>query len=135
MKQSLPGIERIATVPCQLLSPNIIEKYKAGVPIGVFAITTPIEHYGNASCEAVSEFDEGGYVEKASLHFNTTTEISQQQNLAFVITDVNGKSFVIGCMEAPYPIVNITQKVDEDTNIYEVKVSFTRIKALIPCST
>ena len=43
-KQSLPGIKAISYVPCRLLSPNILEKYRAGVPIGVFAYSKSIEH-------------------------------------------------------------------------------------------
>ena len=132
-KQSLPGIKAIAFLPCKLLPPNIVEKYRAGVPIGVFAYSKSIEHYGNASCETESEYIGGGYFEKTSLDFTTTDEIPQTRELAFVVTDVHDKSYLIGCKEAPYPVVDITTKVDDETNISEVKVSFSRKKSLIPC--
>ena len=132
-KQSLPGIKAISFVPCHLLSPNILEKYRAGVPIGVFAYSTPIVHYGNASCEAESEYVGGGHSERTSLEFTTTDEILQMQELAFVVTDVHDKSYLIGVKEAPFPIVNIPTKVDDETNISEVKVTFQRQKTLIPC--
>ena len=132
-KQSLPGIKAISYVPCCLLSPNILEKYHAGVPIGIFAYSKSIEHYGNASCEAESKYIGGGYFEKTSLDFTTTDEIPQSQELAFVVTDVHDKSYLIGVMEAPFPIVNITTKVDDETNISEVEVTFQRQKSLIPC--
>ena len=125
-KQSLPGIKAISFVPCQHLSPNIVEKYRAGIPVGVFSTSTPLEHYGNASCEAESEYIGGGYFEKTSLDFTTTDEIPQSQELAFVVTDVHDKSYLIGVMEAPFPIVNITTKVDDETNISEVKGTFQR---------
>ena len=67
------------------------------------------------------------------LDFTTTDEIPQSQELAFVVTDVHDKSYLIGVMEAPFPIVNITTKVDDETNISEVKVTFQRQKSLIPC--
>ena len=133
-KQSLPGIKAIAFLPCKLLPPNIVEKFLAGVPIGVFSTSTPIEHYGNASCEAESEYIGGGYFEKTSLDFTTTDEIPRSQELGFVVTDVHVKSYLIGVKEAPFPIVNITTKVDDETNISEVKVTFQRQKSLIPCS-
>ena len=133
-KQSLPGIKAISYVPCRLLSPNILEKYRAGVSIGVFAYSKSIEHYGNASCEAESKYIGGGYFEKTSLDFTTTDEIPRSQELGFVVTDVHDKSYLIGVMEAPFPIVNITTKVDDETNISEVKVTFQRQKSLIPCS-
>ena len=132
-KQSLPGIKAIAFLPCKLLPPNIVEKFLAGVPIGVFSTSTPIEHYGNASCEAESENTGGTYYESTTLQFTTTDEIRQSQQLAFVVTDVHDKSYLIGVMEAPFPIVNITTKVDDETNISEVKVTFQRQKSLIPC--
>ena len=95
-----------------------MEKYRAGVSIGVFAYSKSIGHYGNASCEAESEYIGGGYFEKTSLDFTTTDEIPQSQELAFVVTDVHDKSYLIGVKEAPFPIVNITTKVDDETNIF-----------------
>ena len=99
----------------------------------VFSTSTPIEHYGNASCEAESEYTGGTYYESTTLQFTTTDEIQQSQQLAFVVTDVNNHTYVIGCKEAPYPVVDITTKVDDETNISEVKVTFQRQKSLIPC--
>ena len=96
-KQSLPGIKAIAFLPCHLLLPNIVEKCLAGVPIGVFSTSTPIEHYGNASCEAESEYTGGTYYESTTLQFTTTDKIRQMQQLAFVVTDVNNHTYVIGC--------------------------------------
>ena len=133
-KQSLPGIKAIAFLPCKLLSPNIVEKFLAGVPIGVFSTSTPIEHYGNASCEAESEYKGGTYYESTTLQFTTTDEIRQSQQLAFVVTDVNNHTYVIGCKEAPYPVVDITTNIDKDNNFSHVKVSFSRQKSLIPCA-
>ena len=131
-KQSLPGIKAIAFLPCKLLPPNIVEKFLSGVPIGVFSTSTPIEHYGNASCEAESEYTGGTYYESTTLQFTTTDEIQQSQELAFVVTDVNNHTYVIGCKEAPYPVVDITTNLDNDNNISHVKVSFSRKKSLIP---
>lgn len=132
-KQSLPGIKAIVFLPCKLLPPNIVEKFLAGVPIGVFSTSTPIEYYGNASCEAESEYTGGTYYESTTLQFTTTDKIRQMQQLAFVVTDVNNHTYVIGCKEAPYPVVDITTNIDKDNNISHVKVSFSRKKSLIPC--
>ena len=133
-RQSLPGSKAISFVPCHLLSPDIVEKYRAGIPIGVFSLSTPIEHYGNASCEAESEYNNGTYIENTTLQFTTTDKLQQKPEPAFVVTDVQGQSYLIGCKEAPFPVVDITQKLDEDSNIYQVKVVFSRQKSLIPCA-
>lgn len=133
MKQSLPSIIKIGYVPCSLLAPNILQKYLAGVPVGIFQIPTDVEHYGNAKCEAEQEYDNGSYSEKAVLSFTTTQSILNYSNLAFIVTTAEGRSFVIGQREEPFPIVEISEKINEDTNIYEVKVTFTCQKSLVPC--
>ena len=76
----------------------------------------------------------GTYYESTTLQFTTTDEIQQSQELAFVVTDVHDKSYLIGCKEAPYPVVDITTNLDKDNNISHVKVSFSRKKSLIPCA-
>ncbi len=134
MKQSLPNIIKIGTVPCEVLSPNIMEKHLAQVPVGVFQTPTAIEHYGNATCEAEQEYDNSNYLEKTSLQFSTTDELKQYPPMAFVITDAQNKSWIIGTKEPPYPIVEISKSIEKDSNIFAVKVTFTRKKSLIPCS-
>jgi hypothetical protein len=133
MKQSLPNIIDIYIVPCASLIPNITEKYRAGLPVAIFPLPTAIEHHGTASCEAEQEYDNGGYSEKTVLQFTTTEDISHYPPLAFVVTDANGQSYVIGTQEAPYPIVEITQTIDKEVNVNNIKVTFTRRKSLVPC--
>ena len=133
MKQSLPNIIDIYIVPCASLIPNITEKYRAGLPVAIFPLPAPIEHHGSASCEAEQEYDNGGYSEKTVLQFTTTEDISHYPPLAFVVTDANGQSYIIGTQEAPYPIVEITQTIDKEVNVNNIKVTFTRRKSLVPC--
>lgn len=134
MHQSLPNIVSISIVPCAALSPNIMEKFVAGIPIGVFPLPTAIEHYGNATCEAEQEYVNGSYSEKTVLQFTSAEDIKQFPSPAFVITDAQGKSYLIGTKEAPYPIVEVTETIDTETNIKAYKVAFTRRKSLVPCA-
>ena len=131
IKQSLPSISFIGFLPCSELTPDILLKYLSGMPISIFASPTSIEHYGNASCEAVSEHDNGSRLEKPTLKFTTADEVPECQDLAFVVKDVQGKSYIIGQKEAPFPMVEIDTKVDSKEN---VKVVFTARKSLIPYS-
>ena len=133
MKQSLPNIIDIYIVPCASLIPNITEKYRAGLPVAIFPLPSAIEHHGTASCEAEQEYDNGGYSEKTVLQFTTTEDISHYPPLAFVVTDANGQSYIIGTQEAPYPIIEITRTIDKEVNVNNVKVTFTRRKSLVPC--
>ena len=89
MKQSLPNITAIYYVPCASLIPNITEKHRAGLPVAIFPLPSPIEQHGNASCEAEQEYDNGGYSEKTVLQFTTTNELSHYPALAFVTTDAS----------------------------------------------
>lgn len=133
MKQSLPNITAIYFVPCTSLIPNITEKYRAGLPVAIFPLPSAIEQYGNASCEAEQEYVGGGYSEKTVLQFTTTNDLSHYPALAFVVTDADGQSYIIGTKEAPYPIMEITQTIDKEVHVNTVKVTFTRQKSLVPC--
>ena len=134
MKQSLPALKSIAYLPCSLLPPDTLEKYLTGIPVGIFAAVTPVVYFDSSSCEAEAEYHNGVSYEKTTLKFRTTDEIPRSQDIAFVITDVQGKSYLIGHRELPYPMVAITSVIDKDTNIFEVKVAFSARKSLIPCA-
>ena len=134
MKQSLHSIKYIGFLPCSSLPPDILLKHLSGMPVALFSSPTPIEHYGDASCEAVSEYDNGSRIEKTTLQFTTADDVPERQDLAFVVSDVHGNSYVIGCKESPYPMVEIDTKIDSKENIKEVKVVFSAKKSLVPFS-
>lgn len=134
MKQSLPSLLSIAYLPCSLLEPDVLEKYLAGIPIGVFAAVTPVEHFSDSSCEAEAEYNNGVTYEKTTLKFKTTDELPCSQDIAFVVKDVNGQAYLIGHQEKPFPMVGVTKTIDQDTNIHDVKVEFSARKSLVPCS-
>lgn len=133
MRQSLPGIKFIGYLPCSLLPPNILQKSLAGVPVAIYTPPTPIEHYGNAECIAEQEYDHGSYQEKTTLTFTTTDEIPRNRPLTFVATDVEGKSWLIGNREHPYPIIEVKQQKDFEKNVFEVKGTFVAQKSLVFC--
>ena len=134
MRQSLHSVKSIGFLPCSLLPDDLLLKHLSGMPVSVFNSATPIGLYGDASCEAASEHDNGSSLEKTTLQFTTTDEIPTSQELAFVVKDVQGKSYVIGQKEYPYPMVEIDTSVDKDENIKEVKVVFSAKKSLIKCT-
>ena len=68
------------------------------------------------------------------LQFTTTDELDNATHLAFVVTDANRESFIIGTKEAPFPMVEITKTVDKEENVYHVKVTFSKRKSLVPCA-
>ena len=132
--QSLPNIIRVFTIPCASLAPNVVEKYMAGLPVGVYPLPTEVEQYGTGSVEAANELDDGTYYEKTVLQFSTAEEIDNRTPMAFVVMDAQGKYFLIGVKEFPFPIVEITKGLSPDANVNDIKVTFSRKKSLIPCS-
>lgn len=134
VSQSLPHIIKVFVVPCANLVPNVVEKYLAGIPVGVYPLPTEVEQYGTGSCEAENALDDGTYYEKTILQFSTAEEITNTTPLAFVIMDAQEKYFLIGAKETPYPIMEITKNITSDDNINDIKVTFSRKKSLIPCN-
>ena len=132
--QSLPNIVKVFTIPCVSLAPNIVEKYMAGLPVGVYPLPTEVEQYGTGSVEAANELDDGTYYEKTVLQFSTAEEIDNRTPMAFVVMDAQEKYFLIGVKEFPYPIVEITKTMSGENNVNNIKVTFQRRKSLIPCS-
>lgn len=132
--QSLPNIVKVFTIPCASLAPNVVEKYMAGLPVGVYPLPTEVEQYGTGSCEASQDYDEGCYIEKTVLQFSTAEEITNTTPLAFVIMDAQENYFLIGAKEAPFPIIEIAKSISAESNVNNVKVTFTKRKSLIPCS-
>lgn len=62
MKQSLPSIRQVAYIPCELLSPYILYRYAAKLPVGIFSTPTLVQIYSDASCESESTFDKGDFI-------------------------------------------------------------------------
>lgn len=134
--QSLPGIRFLGYVPAERLQREIMYKYLAGVPVGIFTDVTPINFVGVPTCEAVSSYNNNGRIEQATLRFNTLDELPTNSHIAFVITDCNGQSYVIGQHEKPRPIIktsSATGTPSGDPAVCSVEVTLYAQKSLIPC--
>ena len=137
MRQSLPGITRIAFVDCDLLPADITLRAMAGVPVGIYTTVNEIGKIGDATCETEELFDNNSQVEKATLTFNTLDELPTDRHLAFVIFTANGDTFVIGAKEMPYPTVKITRSTgapDGEPSVRKYEVSYTAKKSLVLCA-
>ena len=121
-------------MPCKNLPPFILQKYLVGIPVGIYAVATPVEFFTNASCEADQDPDNGSTIEKTTLQFSTTQNLPYGIPLAFVVKDVNDRAYVIGFREAPFPLITTNTSITDDKNIYVVKVQFNARKSLVPCS-
>ena len=134
--QSLPGITSLGYVPSERLQRQIMQKALAGLPVGVFTDIAPINFVGVPTCVTQSDYDNNGRLEKASLKFVTNDNIPIFKDIAFVMTDSNGKSWLLGTKERPRPIIRIERSTgtpEGDGNEFAFEVSLYAHKALIEC--
>lgn len=134
--QSLPGIKSIGFVDPEYLQPNVAFKSVAGIPVGVFCHINSISLCGDASCEAVSEYDMNGRSQKTTLKFNSTDELPTFFKLAFIVVDVENNAYLIGAKENPYPTIKCSKSFGSPSGepaVYTYEIKLTALKTLIPC--
>ena len=136
MKVALPSITKIAYLPCSELSPDIQLRYKVKMPVAVYAGTSLVKFFDTPTCEAVMEYENKGRVEHTTLKFSTLDELPTAYPVAFVVTTANGRSYLIGAMERPFPVVKIESTTGTpagESAVNKVTVTFSSAKSLIPC--
>lgn len=137
IQQKLPGIKDLGYLPTDNLQRQIMQKYLAGVPVGILTDVTPINFVGTPTCESVSDYDNGGRIEKTTLKFLTNDDIPTYKDIAFVITDCDSKSFIIGTREKPRPIIHVSRfsgQADGEPSAFSFEVTLYAQRSLIPCS-
>ena len=135
--QSLPGIKFIGHVPSENLQREIMNKHLAGLPVGIFTDITPIAFCSVPTCEAVSTYNNNGRIEQVTLRFKTLETLPLNRHVAYIVTDCNGQSYIIGQREKPRPIVNITRDTgtpNGDPSVCSVEITLYAQKSLIPCT-
>ena len=135
--QSLPGIKFIGYVGADKLQREMMYKHLAGLPVGVFTDITPIAFSGLPTCEAVSSYNNNGRIEMTTLRFRTLDALPSSRHVAFVVTDCLNRSYIIGTMEKPRPMVKVTRDSGApagDPCVATVEVTLYAQKSLIPCA-
>lgn len=133
----LPGIIKMSYVLASSLMASIAQKALANIPIGVFADTFLVPNVGDAICELETQFDNNDTLEKVKLTFSTTAQLPMRERLAFVIQTVDGKQYLIGTAEKPFPEIKVedsTGNVDGDSAVTKYTISYTNKVALVPCT-
>ena len=127
----LPGIIKMSYV----LASSLMAL--ANIPIGVFADTFLVPNVGDAICELETQFDNNDTLEKVKLTFSTTAQLPMRERLAFVIQTVDGKQYLIGTTEKPFPEIKVedsTGNVEGDSAVTKYTISYTNKVALVPCT-
>ena len=134
MKQSLPGIKNISVLPCAGIPQHAMAKCLSDIPVGLNCNTSNLDIYPESSLEVESNYTNGDYYENLTLKFTSTTRIPKQRKMALVITDTEGHNYLIGTKDRPFPVIEYTREISGSRNIYDIKVTFSGKRALIPCA-
>ena len=135
--QSLPGIKFIGYVLADNLQREMMNKHLANLPVGIFTDITPIAFCGAPTCEAVSTYNNNGRIEQTTLRFKTLDDLPTYRHVAYVVTDCNNQSYIIGQREKPRPIVKVTRDTgtpNGDPSVATVEITLYAQKSLIPCT-
>ena len=135
--QSLPGIKFIGYVLADNLQREMMNKHLANLPVGIFTDITPIAFCGVPTCEAVSTYNNNGRIEQTTLRFKTLDDLPTYRHVAYVVTDCNNQSYIIGQREKPRPIVKVTRDTgtpNGDPSVATVEITLYAQKSLIPCT-
>ena len=132
---NFPGIVEVRWVDARFLSPNMMVKHNAGLPVAVMTDTTPIIIFGEAVCQAVEEHDNNGRVEKTTLTFMTNSVLPRHYEVAWLFRQASGQWWLIGTKEPHYPTVKITYHSGEPSGeraVHTVEITHQAVKSLIP---
>lgn len=135
-KQLLPGIVKIGWVDCRHLPDRVALSAICGMKIPIFTDIHEIEFFDDPQCECVTKKEGAGFQDSVSLKFKSGLQLPKTPYLGFIVTDVNGNSFLIGSKETPFAYVEKilnTGTPSGDTAGYEYEITHVAIKSMVEC--
>ncbi|MBD8349364.1 hypothetical protein [Dysgonomonas sp. HGC4] len=119
------------------------EKITFGIPVKVYGTFSTICMEGMASVESESKIVSGQTVFTTLLKFRageqplfpwTLKQALINKDMIFRLTDVNGKTWLLGTNEMPFPITQVKHTSPGETtgaNILEYEISYTNLFSLL----
>lgn len=135
---SLPGVKAISWLLANALSAGTQYQAMAGITVSINYKPTTVTYVGEPELTCEGSNAGNGNEETATLSFQSCEVLPYFENLAFIVTDMDGQTFLIGSEEAPYPLLTRTRVVgtpDGEPHRFTYEVKYTSIHALIPCKT
>lgn len=134
---SLPGIKSLSYINAAQLPDDLAAHALSGAPIWLTQSMVMIPFTGEASCVCTRTNEHGAPNESVEMSFQSLLSLPEHIPLAFVVTDVNNRSFLIGAKEQPWPYVESSQGFglpDGESSTTTYTITHKAPKALIPCT-
>lgn len=134
--QILPGVKAIGWLDCRHLPRRVDLSAICGMTVAVLTDIHPIPFFDEPTCECKTTKDGAGYKDTVTLKFSTGARLPFGAALGFVVTDVNDKSYLIGSLEHPLPMVECEQHTgipSGDAAGYAYEINHISIKSMVPC--
>ena len=133
--QILPGIKFIGWVDNRNLPDRVDLMAICGMSLAVLTDIHEVQFFNEPECECIRKKDGAGYEDTATLKFSSPSFIPESNFLAFVVTDVNDQSFLIGSKEIPVSKAptRTTGKTSGDAAGREYEITHVAIRSMVPC--
>ena len=131
--QILPGVKAIGWLNCDLLQRRVDLHGVCRSRIPVLTTITPVAFFDDADCRCARSRESGRQAAVATLKFRCATLLPIHLPLGFVVTDQNGKTYLIGSREHPQPVVKVEMGAgacDGDGAGYEYEITHTAIETM-----
>lgn len=135
MKQILPGIKHVFWLDARNLPPMVALLSKGQLEISILTDLHHIQIFGDAECEHSSEKLNKGSQDTATLKFSCGSLVPDNNFLAFVFYDNNGRPYLLGSKERPVSVrYNYkTSSPSGERAGYEYEIKHIDIKSMLPC--
>ena len=106
---SLPGIKALSYVNALELPSDLGLVGISGLPLTLMVQSVDIPFTGEATCTGTRSNANGAGNETVELTFQSLLALPEHMPLAFIVTDANNRSYLIGCREQPWPYIESSQ--------------------------
>lgn len=143
MRYFLPGIKTIEYAIADLVEIEADEKIMPGIPVRVFGTFTTICIEGLASLESETKRAGGQDIYTTTLTFRAGKQkvypwsletVLANKNIIYRLTDVNGKHWLMGTNNLPYPVAAVKASNPSETtgvNISTHEIIYTDLFTLL----
>lgn len=143
MNKFLAGFKQVEYAVGTVTSLEANEKITLGIPVKVYGTFSTICMEGAASLESETKIVSGQTVFTTILRFKageqplfpwTLKQALINKDMIFRLTDVNGKLWLMGTNEMPFPITQVKHSSPNDptgANILEYEITYTNLFSLL----